>query len=83
LSLVILNKLPINSQQENQDHAIAIPTADLQFNVSRLFDPVQVKYIQSYEESALGKYYYWDLLGNIIQKVHKITKSTILLLTSI
>lgn len=38
---------------------------DHHFNIEVLFDPVQVSYIQSYEESAVGKYYYWDLLGTL------------------
>jgi len=35
----------------------------VKYNLEKLFDPIQVKYIKSYEESAVGKYFYWDLLG--------------------
>jgi len=40
----------------------------MKHNIERLFDPIQLKYIKSYEESAVGKYFYWDILGKQTRK---------------
>ncbi|KAL4450399.1 hypothetical protein ABPG74_009105 [Tetrahymena malaccensis] len=50
-------------QRPSCDQNAIVPIPINKHSIEKLFDPVQVNYIKSYEESAVGKYFYWDLLA--------------------
>ncbi|KAL4462368.1 hypothetical protein ABPG72_021913 [Tetrahymena utriculariae] len=47
----------------SSDQNTIVPIPIDKNSIEKLFDPVQVNYIKSYEESAVGKYFYLDLLA--------------------
>ncbi|OCB06976.1 kinase domain protein [Tetrahymena thermophila SB210] len=51
------------STQDSGSKSSNTPVQYDKYSIEKLFDPVQVSYIKSYKESAVGKYFYWDLLA--------------------